>query len=133
MTDFKQMENTTYVDGFAFPIRIKDLAIYKDAAMRIANIWKEYGALGYNEFIGDDMHIEGTHSFIEALAVQKGETIIFGWVTFPNKSVRDQAIKNIAQDERMSSIMAPIIQNENPIFDSNKMLYGGFKAFISVV
>jgi len=66
---------SNYIDGFAFPILEIHLDEYKHVAEKVAEIWKEYGAISYNEFIGDDLLLEGTKSFIETLDAADGEVI----------------------------------------------------------
>lgn len=119
-----------YIDGFVFPISRTHLNDYKKAAEKIAEIWKEHGAIAYQEFIGDEMSFEGTKSFINTLDIKEEEEVIFGWVVFPSKEIRDQAHKKIVVDSRMEALIAPLINPKKLIFNANKMIFGGFKAFI---
>lgn len=122
----------TYVDGFVFPIDEKHLEEYKAIAQQVAQIWKEYGALSYHEFIGDDLVLEGTQSFGNAINVVENERVIFGWVVFPSKEVRDSANQKVPQDSRMISLVEPLVSPDSRIFDAERMMYGGFAAFNSV-
>ncbi|WP_304132689.1 DUF1428 domain-containing protein [Mesonia mobilis] len=121
-----------YIDGFVFPIAKAHLEEYKTVAEKVAEIWKEYGALAYLEFLGDDLQAEGTASFIKTVEVKENEQLIFGWVVFPSKEVRDEANKKVPQDPRMETLVKSLIDPEKMIFDANRMLYGGFKSFIKV-
>ena len=121
-----------YIDGFVFPIAKAHLEEYKTVAEKVAEIWKEYGALAYLEFLGDDLQAEGTASFIKTVEVKENEQLIFGWVVFPSKEVRDEANKKVPQDPRMETLVKSLIDPEKMIFDANRMLYGGFKSFIEV-
>ena len=121
-----------YIDGFVFPIAKAHLEEYKTVAEKVAEIWKEYGALTYLEFLGDDLQAEGTASFIKTVEVKENEQLIFGWVVFPSKEIRDEANKKVPQDPRMETLVKPLIDPEKMIFDANRMLYGGFKSFIKV-
>lgn len=121
-----------YIDGFVFPIAKAHLEEYKTVAEKVAEIWKEYGALAYLEFLGDDLQVEGTASFIKTVKVKENEQLIFGWVVFPSKEIRDEANKKVPQDPRMETLVKPLIDPEKMIFDANRMLYGGFKSFIEV-
>ena len=49
-----------YIDGFVLPIPRIYLEEYKKVAEKVAEIWKEYGAIAYFEFVGDDLSLEGT-------------------------------------------------------------------------
>ncbi len=121
-----------YIDGFVFPIAKAHLEEYKTVAEKVAEIWKEYGALAYLEFLGDDLQAEGTASFFKTMEVKENEQLIFGWVVFPSKEIRDEANKKVPQDPRMETLVKPLLDPEKMIFDANRMLYGGFKSFIEV-
>jgi uncharacterized protein YbaA (DUF1428 family) len=120
----------SYIDGFLFPLPKAELEKYKNVALKVAEIWKEYGALSYQEYVGDDLKLEGTRSFGEAIEVKAEEVIVFGWVVFPSKQVRDEANKKVPLDPRMKEILAPINQDGKVVFDASRMFYGGFKALV---
>ncbi len=119
-----------YIDGFILPIPKAHLDEYRKVAKQVAEIWKEYGAIAYFEFQGDDMSLEGTRSFLEAAEVKDDEEIIFGWVLFPSKEVRDSANEKVPNDPRMAEIVAPLTNVDRLIFDAERMVYGGFKALV---
>ena len=121
-----------YIDGFVFPIAKAHLEEYKTVAEKVAEIWKEYGALTYLEFLGDDLQAEGTASFIKTVEVKENEQLIFGWVVFSSKEIRDEANKKVPQDPRMETLVKPLLDPDKMIFNANRMLYGGFKSFIEV-
>jgi uncharacterized protein YbaA (DUF1428 family) len=113
---------TQYIDGFVFPIRRDRLDDYKHLAEKVAEIWKEHGALDYREFIGDDMHLEGTRSFTDLVIAAEGEVILFGWVVFESREARDLANEQVAADPRVEDLIA----SSNSSFDASRMAYGGF-------
>lgn len=119
-----------YIDGFVLPIPKIYLDEYKKVAEKVAEIWKAYGAIAYFEFVGDDLSLEGTTSFIEAVDAKEDEEIIFGWVVFPSKEIRDLANKKIPTDPRMTEIVAPLTNPNKLIFDASRMVYGGFKSLV---
>lgn len=119
-----------YIDGFALPIPINHLNEYRVAAEKVAEIWKEHGALAYFEYVGDDMKLEGTSSFSEVLGAKEDETIVFGWVVFESRESRDRANKLVSSDPRMVDLIDPLTNPNKMIFDPKRMLYGGFKLLI---
>ena len=121
---------TNYIDGFVFPIPRIYLSEYKKVAEKVAEIWKEYGAIAYFEFVGDDLSLEGTKSFIETVDAKEDEEILFGWVVFPSKEIRDLANKKVRTDPRMTELVAPLTNPKKLIFDANRMVYGGFKPLV---
>jgi uncharacterized protein YbaA (DUF1428 family) len=122
-----------YIDGFVFPIPRIYLTEYKQTAEKVAEIWKEYGAIAYFEFIGDDMILEGTKSFVDVVDAREDEEIVFGWVVFPSKKIRDSACKKVPQDTRMTELVAPLTRPEKLVFDASRMVYGGFKPLVQQV
>lgn len=119
-----------YIDGFVFPIREEHLQEYKAVAEKVAVIWKEYGALSYQEFVGDDLNTEGTRPFGEMVDALEGECIVFGWVTFATKERRDQCFRAISEDRRMLELVAPLMDPARKVFDPMRMAYAGFKPLI---
>lgn len=118
-----------YIDGFVFPLREKHLLTYQEIAQQVARVWLDHGALDYQEFLGDDLHLEGTRSFIETTPLEEGECLIFGWVSFPSKEVRNKANAAVSQDPRMNELVGPLMNPEDLIFDARRMVYGGFVGF----
>ena len=119
-----------YIDGFIFPIPKIHIDEYQKVAQQVAEIWKEYGAIAYHEFVGDDMHLEGTKSITETMDAKEDEDIVFGWVVFPSKEVRDQANQKVPKDSRMTTLIAPLIKPKKLIFDASRMVYGAFKSLV---
>lgn len=117
-----------YIDGFVHPIPRNCLGEYKLLAEAVAEIWKEYGALDYREFIGDDMSLEGTASFTDLLAAKQDEIVVFGWVAFESRANRDLANKKVAADPRMAELMTSFKSG----FDVKRMAYGGFESLFQV-
>ncbi len=121
---------TGYIDGFVFPVPRIYLSEYRNVAEKVAEIWREYGALAYYEYVGEDLNLEGTRSFIEAVDLKEDEVIVFGWVVFPSKETRDLANEQVPNDPRMSDLVAPLTQSTRLIFDASRMVYGGFQPLV---
>lgn len=118
-----------YIDGFILPLPAKHLKTYQEIAQQVGEIWKEYGAISYQEFVNDDA-LEGTVSFPQVVAAKEGEVVIFGWVVFPSKEVRDDANAKVPQDKRMENLVAPLVDESDLIFDASRMVYGGFNPLV---
>jgi uncharacterized protein YbaA (DUF1428 family) len=123
---------TNYIDGFVLPVPRIHLNEYKSVAEKVAEIWKEYGALAYFEYVGEDLKLEGTRSFIEVVDLKEDEVIVFGWVIFPSKEIRDIANKQVPTDSRMAELVAPLTDPKRLIFDAERMVYGGFKPLVQL-
>ncbi len=119
-----------YIDGFVLPVPRIHLNEYKSVAEKVAEIWKEYGALAYFEYVGEDLKLEGTRSFIEVVDLKEDEVIVFGWVLFPSKETRDLANKQVPNDPRMTELVTPLTESTKLIFDASRMVYGGFQPLV---
>ncbi|NNC98353.1 MAG: DUF1428 domain-containing protein [Gammaproteobacteria bacterium] len=113
-----------YIDGFIFPIQTERLSEYKLLVEAVADIWKEHGALDYQEFIGDDMNLAGTRSFTDLIDAKEGEIVVFGWVTFKSREVRDAVNQKVATDPRIVDLMDKFDTG----FDPTRMAYAGFQS-----
>lgn len=115
-----------YIDGFVHSVPRDRLEDYKRLVVKVAEIWKEHGALDYWESVGDDLHLEGTRSFTDVVGAKENECILFGWVIFATREARDLANEKVAADPRMAELMA----EADVGFDAERMAYGGFQTFV---
>ena len=77
------------------------------------------------------MSLEGTRSFVDVVDAKDDEVVIFGWVLFPSKEVRDSANQQVPLDTRMTTLVEPLMNTDRLIFDASRMVYGGFKPLVS--
>ena len=119
-----------YIDGFVLPVPRDRVDDYKQVAEAVAGIYKEHGAIDYLEFVGDDMHREGTRSFPDLVAATEEEAIVFGWVVFESREARDLVNEKVEADPRMADLVAPLLDPSNPVFDARRMAYGGFQPLV---
>ena len=119
-----------YIDGFVLPIPKSRLTDYKRVVKAVAEIWKECGALEYVEFLGDDLNRQGTRSFPDLLSATEKEVIVFGWVVFDSREARDLANQKVETDPRMAELVSPWLEPPNPVFDPERMAYGGFQPLL---
>ncbi len=115
-----------YIDGFVFPVPSEHVEEYRSVAKAVAAIYKEYGALEYLEYIGDEMSRAGTRSFPDMVGATTGEAVVFGWVVFDSKEDRDRVNAKVESDPRMAELVAPLLEPSNLIFDPSRMAYAGF-------
>lgn len=115
----------TYVDGFIIPVPVDNKAAYLELAKRAAPIFKEYGALSVVECWGDDLPLGKLTDFRMAVAAQDGENVVFSWIIWPSKAVRDAGTAKAMADERMGAGDNPQIP-----FDGKRMVFGGFATLL---
>ena len=116
----------SYVDGFVVPVKKKRLNEYKRMAEKCSKIWREYGAIEYRECVADDVKWGKRTSFPRSVKARPGETVVFSYVTYPSRKVRDAANKKVMTDPRLKDMM----DLTNPPFDMGRMFFGGFKTLV---
>ena len=124
--------STNFIDGFVLPIPRSQLNEYKRVAKEVAKIWKEHGALAYFEYVNEDITLEGTRSFPEFIDAAEDEAVIFGWVVFASRVMRDRANALVAADPRMTDLVTPLTNPSRMIFDASRMVYSGFKPLVEL-
>ena len=115
-----------YVDGFVAAVPTENKEKYIKHAALAATLFKEFGALKVVECWGDDVPDGKLTSFPMAVKKEEHETVVFSWVVWPSRDVRDEGWKKLMADPRM----AP---DANPMpFDGKRLIYGGFQTILDV-
>ena len=91
----------SYVDGFVLAVPTAKREAYRKHAEEALAIFKEHGATRCVECWADDVPDGKVTSFPMAVKCEPGETVVFSWVTWPSKDVRDKAWAAIMADESM--------------------------------
>ncbi|MFO1170135.1 MAG: DUF1428 family protein [Hyphomicrobiaceae bacterium] len=112
---------TPYIDGFVVAVPNDKKAAYAGMAKKVGDIFREYGALSVVEAWGEDVPDGKLTSFPMAVKREPHETVVFSWVVWPSKDVRQAAHEKVMADPRMQ----PENLNMN-LFDGKRMIYGGF-------
>jgi uncharacterized protein YbaA (DUF1428 family) len=114
-----------YVDGFVVAVKTADREKYRSYAQAAAPVFKQYGALQVVECWGNDVPEGKVTSFPMAVQRKEDETVVFSWVTWPSKAVRDEGMKKVMEDPRFNP-------ETNPMpFDGKRMIYGGFEVIVN--
>ena len=109
---------TGYVDGCLVPVPAGNKEAYRDMATKSAALFKEYGATRVVEAWGDDVPDGKVTDYKGAVKATQDEKIVYSWVEWPSKQVRDEGWKKMMEDQRMKDHQMP--------FDGKRMIYGGF-------
>ncbi len=115
-----------YVDGFVAPVPSKNIDAYKAISERAGKIWMEYGALSYVESVSDDVGSGEETSFPQSVNLEKGEIVVFSWITYKSREHRDEVLEKVMSDPRMTEM-----ENEDMPFDGKRMMWGGFKKLVN--
>mgnify|MGYP003578312133 CR=1 FL=1 len=114
-----------YVDGYLIPVPNAKKEDYRRLAEKAAAIFKDHGALTVVECWGDDVPEGKVTSFPMAVKRKDDESVVFSWITWPSKAVRDTGMKKAMEDPRMAHDM------NNMPFDGQRMIFGGFQVIVS--
>lgn len=116
----------SYVDGFVAAVPNANRDEFIAHAEMAAAVFKEKGALKVLENWGDDVPAGEVTSFAKAVQCKEDETVVFSWILWPSKEVRDQAWQALMEDPRLQP-------DKNPMpFDGKRMIYGGFEPVVEV-
>jgi uncharacterized protein YbaA (DUF1428 family) len=113
-----------YVDGFLLAVPNANKEAYRQMAQTCAEIFLDHGALAVVEAWGDDVPQGKLNSMHTAVLCEADETVVFSWVTWPDRATRDDGMKRFMEDPRIPKGDMP--------FDGKRMIFGGFKAIVQV-
>jgi uncharacterized protein YbaA (DUF1428 family) len=114
----------TYVEGFVAAVPAANKEIYRKHAAEAAPLFKEFGATRVVECWGDDVPAGKVTDFRGAVKAKDDEIVVFSWIEYPSKEVRDAANQRIMTDPRMQSM------GEQMPFDGKRMIFGGFSTIL---
>ncbi|WP_349741116.1 DUF1428 domain-containing protein [Roseateles cavernae] len=115
----------SYVDGFVLAVPTAKREAYRELATTAAQVFKDHGALSVVECWGDDVPEGKLTSFTMAVQRKEDESVVFSWIVWPSRGMRDEGMKNAMADPRMTAI-GPA----NMPFDGQRMIFGGFEVIV---
>jgi uncharacterized protein YbaA (DUF1428 family) len=116
----------SYVDGFVAAVPTANREIFRSHAEAAAAVFKEFGALKVVECWGVDVPDGEITSFPMAVKRKDDETVIFSWIVWPSRAVREAAMPKVMADPRLKP-------DTNPMpFDGKRMIYGGFETIVDI-
>jgi uncharacterized protein YbaA (DUF1428 family) len=116
----------TYVEGFVAAVPTAHREKYRLHAEKAAVVFKAHGALKVVECWGDDVPDGEVTSFPMAVKCKADETVVFSWILWPSRQVRDDGMKKVMADPRTKP-------DANPMpFDGKRLIFGGFEVIVEV-
>lgn len=109
-----------YIDGFLAAVPETNREEFVKHAAAAAEVFRECGALRVVECWGDDVPHGTQTDFYLAVQAQPQETVVFSWIEWPSKEVRDAGMAKMMADPRMQPDVNPMP------FDGKRIVYGGF-------
>ena len=118
-------QTLSYIDGFVAAVPTANKDEYRKHAELAAQAFIDHGALSIMECWGDEVqHGEQTDMY-KAVAAKIDETVVFSWIVWPSKEIRDQAMPKVMADPRASAELNPMP------FDASRLIYGGFRLLVT--
>jgi uncharacterized protein YbaA (DUF1428 family) len=114
-----------YVDGYVIAVPEANKERYRALAETAAVVFKDHGALSVVECWGDDVPEGKITSFPMAVQRKPDEVVVFSWITWPSKEVRDTGMKAVFEDPRMDH------DPQQMPFDGKRMIFGGFRVLVN--
>jgi uncharacterized protein YbaA (DUF1428 family) len=108
-----------FLDITVIPVPTAKKDAYLKHSTVMSPLFREQGALSVTETWGEDVPDGKVTDFKRAVALQDGETVAVGWITWPDKATRDAGWEKLMQDERMMG-------GDEPPFDGKRMIFAGF-------
>ena len=107
-----------YVDGMVASVPDGNRQGFIDHAAKTARFFQEKGALRVVDGWGIDVPAGKVTDFKRAVQAKDGETVIFGWIEWPDKPTRDAGMGALMQDPRM--------RETPPAWNGQLAIFGGF-------
>jgi uncharacterized protein YbaA (DUF1428 family) len=113
-----------YVDGFVLAVPTANKEAFRRHAAEAAHVFREFGALQVAECWGNDVPEGKVTSFPMAVQRKTDETVVFSWIVWPSRQVRDAGMQKVMADPRLQP-------ERNPMpFDGMRMIFGGFEVLV---
>jgi uncharacterized protein YbaA (DUF1428 family) len=115
-----------YVDGFLVPLPKANIERYRAISQAMGEIWREHGALSYVECVADDVSFGELTSFPRSVQMTDDETVVFAWIVYPSREVRDAVNAKVMEDPRVKAMFEP------DLMDGKRMIFGGFRKIVDL-
>ncbi|MGY0504715.1 DUF1428 domain-containing protein [Luteimonas sp. e5] len=115
-----------YVDGFVVPVKKDRLDAYRALSQQVSAVWKEHGALDYVECVADDVQPGKLTSFPQAVQLEDDEVVVFAWISYPSREVRDACNAKVMADPRSAGME----EEMKAVMDMQRMFWGGFRSIV---
>ncbi len=112
-----------YIDGFVVPVPEGKHDAYRELASKMAKVFSQHGATRVVEALSDDVPKGEVTDFYRAVKSEEGEKVVFSFIEWPDKAIRDEAWKKIMADESLKP------EGEMP-FSGPRMFWGGFEPIV---
>jgi len=110
-----------YIDGFIIPVPTAKREEYRAHEAKWWPMFRDMGARSFGVGWGDDVPPGKQTDFFRAVDAKPDETVVFCWMTWPDKATRDAAY---------AKMMATAPDMSDMPFDGKRMIWGGFEPLL---
>ena len=115
-----------YADGALLAVPAANKAEYLAMEVRHAAILQEHGATRVVSAWGEDVPDGKVTDYKGAVKATAEEKVVYAWIEWPSKAVRDAAWPKVMADPRMHE------GKDRLPFDPRRMIHGGFAPILDV-
>lgn len=115
-----------YLDGSLIPVPASNKKVYRDIAERFNAVIIEHGATRIVDAWGDDVPDGKVTDCRRAVRATKDENVVYSWIEWPSREVRDAGWQKVIADPRMYPDPALIP------YDNKRRIHGGFTPVLDV-
>jgi uncharacterized protein YbaA (DUF1428 family) len=120
----------TYVDGFVIAVPKANKQKFIEHAKQGDSVFYDLGATRILECWGDDVPDGKVTDFRRAVQANDEEAVVFSWIEWPDKTIRDAAMAKMPDLMKTDPRMSP---ESNPMpFDGKRMIFGGFAPVVTL-
>lgn len=113
-----------YIDGSLIAVPTDKVDAYREMTARLGAVILEHGATRVVDAWGDDLPDGKITDFKGAVNAVAGETVVYSWIEWPSKAVRDAGWPRMMADPRMHPDKATVP------YDLTRMIHGGFEPIL---
>lgn len=123
-----------YIDGFVMAVPTANKQKFIEHAKLGDSVFLDLGASRVVECWGDEVPEGKVTDFRQAVQAKADETVVFSWVEWPDKGVRDAAHAQMTEWMNHPKTADPRMDPEkNPMpFDGMRLIFGGFMPLLDL-
>ena len=111
-----------YIEGFILAVPETNKEKYRQFAAEALPFFKQCGVTRMVETWADDVPDGKVTDFKGAVQKQDDERVVYSWIEWPSKEVRDAAWAKLMADPRS--------RNQPMPFDGKRLIHGGFRPIL---
>ena len=113
-----------FVEGFVIPVPTANREAYTQMAEQAAAVFRKHGVISVVECWGADVPDGKVTSLPMAVQLKPDETVVFSWMVWPSKEVRDTGMIGAMDEFEATGFRA------SHLFDGQRMIFGGFETIV---